>query len=105
MNTFCQTNTLKTGINFLFFVLRRVPPTCARIKANKKSNAGSSMQRCNGGGVLGLKLNANVNYNSSHPQQRTLTLRILAQVCEVVVGIMLGTSTQRFNAMLHTCTS
>ena len=31
--------------------------------------------------------------------------RILAQVCEVVVGIMLGTSTQRFNAMLHTCTS
>ena len=32
------------------------------------------MQRCNAGGVLGLKLNANVNYNSSHFQQRTLTL-------------------------------
>ena len=63
------------------------------------------MQRCNAGGVLGLKLNANVNYNSSHLQQSTLTLRILVQVCEVVVGILLGTSTQRFNAMLHTCTS
>ena len=55
--------------------------------------------------VSNLSFDANGNIMTMNQKGWKLTGSIIAQVCEVVVGIMLGTSTQRFNAMLHTYTS